>query len=44
MTPITTFLSVMVLPIAGRSPVPEEQVSKVIASASTRFEAASVGW
>jgi hypothetical protein len=44
MTPITTFLSVTIRPIASRSPVPEEQISKVSASASTWFSASKVGW
>ena len=42
--PTTTLLSVMTWPIAGRSAVPEEQVSNVIASASTSFSTARVGW
>ena len=36
---MTTFLSLITSPMALRSPVPEEQVSKVSASASTLFSA-----
>ena len=38
---MTTFLSLITSPMALRSPVPEEQVSKVSASASTLFSASS---
>src|SRR5262249_38990609 len=39
---MTTFLSLITSPIAFKSPVPDEQVSKVSASASTWSSASSV--